>query len=386
MEENTQQVDLTSVRTLVKSVSKLAKAIGVTQRAIYRWIEVDRIPGAHIVKVAQYYDVELVDLIPLTGSDKVNRSKALVKKKDTLSSMLEVYRGKKTLEEACEDVGIPLVSGKLILTHWGDELPTLHTTLKQLHERRISLDTAMKRLKVKRGTIHDLRRKYGFAPRAQEDYIPRPDNPKRATRNEAIKKLALEVISGRVTAIELARSFDNAGESPEVGAATDQNAEETQTYDLKKLSYRTIFRHIQRISHLQLQVLAHWPSVFREAYAFEIGENTERYAEKWVRFAEDHRLVLSRKQRFPKPPENWARVPLKRLLLAVLMGELTLSEAASSKGKDAKIFADLFTSDLRPLGLTFEEAMGMSITHQVALAEVLLAVLDRRRKFVGVVK
>lgn len=42
MEENTQDVDLTSVRTLVKSVSKLAKHLQVSNSAIYRWIEVNR--------------------------------------------------------------------------------------------------------------------------------------------------------------------------------------------------------------------------------------------------------------------------------------------------------------------------------------------------------
>ena len=60
-----------------------------------------------------------------------------------------------------------------------------------------------------------------------------------------------------------------------------------------------------------------------------------------------------------------------------------MQEVADAKGGDAEAFAALFTSDLRPLGLTFEEASQLSITHQVALAEVLLAVLDRRRKFVG---
>ena len=69
-----------------------------------------------------------------------------------------------------------------------------------------------------------------------------------------------------------------------------------------------------------------------------------------------------------------------------MLGEVTLQEVADAKGGDAEAFAALFTSDLRPLGLTFEEASQLSITHQVALAEVLLAVLDRRRKFVGAVK
>ena len=359
MEENTQQVDLTSVRTLVKSVSKLAKHLQVSNSAIYRWIEVNRIPGDHIVHVANFYDVELRDLLPLTGSDKAHRSKPIVKSQAVLPALLEVYRGTKTLEAACAEVGIPVVSGKLILMHWGDELPTLYTTLMQLHEKRISLETAMARLNVSKNTLHDLRRKYGFAPRSQKEYVPRPKAPeKREARWQDARRLALDVIAGKTTAIELAK---------EPGAP----------------SYRSIFRYVEKISHLKLNDLAHWPDIFREAYALEIEKETPKYAEKWVKFAEEQRLILRKTAKYPKTPENWAEVPLKRLLVGVLLGEVSLQEVADAKGGDAEVFAGLFTSDLRPLGLTFEEASQLSITHQVALAEVLLAVLDRRRKFVG---
>ena len=116
--------------------------------------------------------------------------------------------------------------------------------------------------------------------------------------------------------------------------------------------------------------LAHWPDIFREAYALELDKNSTKYAEKWVKFAEEQRLILRKTAKYQNTPENWAEVPLKRLLVGVLRGEVTLQEVADAKGGDAEAFAGLFTSDLRPLGLTFEEAMGMSITHQVALAEV----------------
>ena len=76
-------------------------------------------------------------------------------------------------------------------------------------------------------------------------------------------------------------------------------------------------------------------------------------------------------------------MPLKRMLVGVLLGEVTLVEVAAAKGGDPTVIAGLFTGDLRPLDLTYEEAASLSITHQVALCEILLAVLDRRRKFVG---
>ena len=63
------KADLSSVRTLITSVSKLAKALRLTNNALYRWIAVNRIPAKYLVRVANFYDVELRDLLPLTGSD-----------------------------------------------------------------------------------------------------------------------------------------------------------------------------------------------------------------------------------------------------------------------------------------------------------------------------
>ena len=348
--------DLTSVRTLIPSTSKLARHFGLSLSAIYRWIEVNRIPGAHIVRVAQFYDVEIVDLLHLTGSEKAHMSKALVKSKAVLPALLEVYRGAKTLEAACEEVGIPVVSGKLIMMHWGDELPTLYTTLTQLHEKRISLEMAMHRLNVTKNSLHDLRRKYGFAPRAQEGYTPKVRSPqKRVAKWQEVKPLALQVIAGRMTAVELA------------------SAEGTP-------SYRTIFRYVEKLTHLKLNDLTHWPEAFRAALAYELEHDTTKYAEKWVKFAEEQRLILRKVAKYPAQPKDWKVIPLKRLLVAVLLGEKTLAEVAEAKGGDPKVFENLFTSDLRPLDLTFAEVHGMSVSHQVALSELLLAVLDRRRK------
>ena len=105
--------NLSSVRTLVKSVTKLARHFGLSNNAIYRWIAVNRIPGSYVVQVANFYDVEVKDLIHLTGSDKANVVQVTTKPKNTLAELLEVYRGNKTLEEACATLGITVISGKL---------------------------------------------------------------------------------------------------------------------------------------------------------------------------------------------------------------------------------------------------------------------------------
>ena len=188
--------DLTSVRTLITSVTKLAKALECSVYAVYQWIKLNRLPGKRIVKIANYYNVELPDLLHLTGSDASRTTRALTKPKNTLATLIEVYRGAKTLEDACSELGIPLISGRLIMTHWGEELPTLFTTLTQLDEKRISLETTMQRLGVTKYTLHGIRSKYGFAP----GRVKRTRHVSQIKeRTEAQDQAALRVIAGLMT-------------------------------------------------------------------------------------------------------------------------------------------------------------------------------------------
>ena len=68
--------------------------------------------------------------------------------------------------------------------------------------------------------------------------------------------------------------------------------------------------------------------------------------------------------------------------MGVLLGEATISEVAASRGADEGVLRGLFTSDLRVLDLTYDEVEAMSIQHQTALADLLLAIMDRRRRYV----
>ena len=355
--------DLTSVRTLIPSVTKLARELECSVYAIYQWIKLNRLPGGRVVKIANFYDVELADLLPLTGSDASRTTRAINKPKSTLHALLEVYRGERTLEEACSTVGIPIISGRLIMTHWGDELPTLYTTLVQLDEKRISLETAMQRLGVTKYTLHGIRAKYGFAPGKLKK--TRPVSQIRE-RTETQDQVAFRVIAGLMS--------------------TKEAMEATES------SYRSVFRFIERVSDVKLNDLSAWPLSFRAAFATELererdyrpedGEKPDRYVQKWLEFATEQRLFLKKSTKYPKTPDSWKSLPLKRLLVAVLVGEATLAEVAASRGADEVILRGLFTSDLRVIDLTFDEVEAMSIQHQTALAELLLAIIDRRRKFV----
>ena len=117
----------------------------------------------------------------------------------------------------------------------------------------------------------------------------------------------------------------------------------------------------------------------RAALAEEIEHDLPNYAQKWVKFAKESQLHLVKRPKFPESPEFWGNQPLKRLLVAVLLGEATLEEVAKARGGDPSIIAALMTSDLRSMELTFEEVTGLPLAHQLALAEVLIAILDRKR-------
>ena len=139
---------------------------------------------------------------------------------------------------------------------------------------------------------------------------------------------------------------------------------------------------MRAVSHTAMD-LKQWPESLRAALAYETeNESVPKYAASWKQFAERSRLVMPSRLRYPSAPDNWRQVTTKRMLVAILLGEMTMDEVAMARGGEPVMLASLFTSDLRPLGLTYEQAMDLPFTHQVALAEVLLAVMDKKRKFV----
>lgn len=351
--ETKKKPDLTSVRTLVRSVSALARHLKMTTNSIYRWIAVNRIPGAHVVRVANFYDVGIVQLLPLTGSDENNEVTVKLKPRSVLKTLMDVFQGTITIEQAMDITGSSKISLTLILTHWGDELPTLYTTLEQLDQKRIDLDEACRRLGVAKYTLHGIRRKYGYAPGALTRTRPEPTLPARRDRS---REVALRCISGKITVKDAARESN--------------------------ISERTLFRAVEALTTHKLNELSAWPVVFREALVAEIEGKTPPVVAEWLEFANSQRLFIEKSQKYPLTPPDWHNLPLKRLLVGVLRGEATLDEVAASRGADPKILRTLFTGDLRPLGVTFEQVEYLPLTHQIALAELILAMMGRKRKVV----
>jgi transposase-like protein len=339
-----------TVRTLVPSVTALAKHIGVTNNAIYRWFKVNRIPGEHIIKVANFYDIEIAHLLPLTGSDLSSNPNVVLKARNTLPTLIRVQRGEITLQEARDTLDQSLTGIKLILTHWGEDLPKLYDTLCSLDAGLITLDDACTRLGLTKYTVHGIRRKYGFAPGPVKRTNPLPTLP---ARKQSARRAALSVIAGEASAVDAARSIG--------------------------VSSRTLFRHIEALTSHKVGELSSWPTVFRQALAYELDKNMMNYAEKWLEKAKELNLFIRKAAKYPETPASWKEQPLRRMLIAVLLSELTLNEMASARGADARILESLFTSDLRSIGLTFPEVRDMSLSHHMALAELLMWMTDRKR-------
>ena len=343
--------DLTSVTTLTKTPTKLARTLKLTPAAIYRWRKVNRIPGSHIIQVANFYNVEVLDLLPLTGSDKSTDPNIILKPRDTIPTLLNVQKGVITLDDASKMLNLPVKSLKLILTNWGDQLETLYDTLTRLELGVMSLDQAAAALNIKKYTLHGIRRKYGFAPGALKRTRPVPTLPK---RKQAALEGALDVLAGKASAKDKA---------DELG-----------------VSARTIFRKIEEISPLKIQDLAAFPDTFKRAYAEEIDKKLPFYAEKWMKIAENSKLFIRKSTKYPETPQTWRDAPLVRMLVGILLGEAPSNEIAASRGADPAILTGLFNSHLRAYDPTWLEVSAMGFNHQVALAELLLWTMDRKRK------
>jgi len=343
--------DLTSVRTLITSATYCANHCGVSVPGVYRWIKVNRIPGKYLTKICNLYNCEIRDMLHLTGSEKSNGRVIPVKPKHTLETILQVYLGKMTLQEAAATLQISEKSIKATLTNWGDELPTLYTTLSQLDEKRISLAEACQRLKIKPYTLHDLRRKYGYAPGRVKRTRPVSGIE---DRRIAQKNAALDVVAGRVNLKQAGANLN--------------------------MSQQTILRAVDQLTKTSLHTLTHWPNTFRLAFAEELDTEETRHVEKWVEFATTNKLYLQKRPKYPATPDTWREATVKRMLIAVLLDEEPLDSIAASRKADPVILEGLFTNDLAPLGLTFEQVRQMPVIKQAALAELLLAVMDRRRR------
>lgn len=320
-----------NLKALIPNQSKLARDVGVSSQTVRNWIELNAIPPRRIIAVANALDVELSSLIQF--AQKTYKPTKL--KPKTLDDLKAILEGREDPDDR---------SAQKVKEAWGDRLPLLYSTLTRLQNKETTIKEAAEVLGITKSAVHNIRTRYGISPGNLKPRKKKEEGRYKLGAKEA-RKLAIDVIAGRKTA---------------------KGAAEQAT-----ISLRTLHRHIEPILRPQyLNEISHWSKNFRLALASEIEKNTERYTVLWRKWAEDRNLILKKRPVWPKSPENWREVPIRRVIVAYLSGEHTLDELAHLRGGEAHVLKEHAERELRQMGMP---ALSLTIHHQAAVAEILLA-------------
>ena len=319
-----------TLRDLVKNQAALARDVGVSAQTVRNWLELNAIPPLRIIDVANALGVELTELLPFAQKTY----KPVSTKPKTLDDLRLILEGN-------HDPNDP--STQRIKGTWGERLPLLYETLVRLQAKKITIKEAAEILGITKSAIHNIRKRYGTAPGSLKA-AKKPEGRYALTAKEA-RKLALDVIAGRKTARAAAE-----------GA---------------KISLRTLHRHIEDVLRpLYLNEISHWSKNFRLALAYEIGKNLPKHSEVWRKWAENRQLLLKKAPIWPKSPQNWREVSIRRVIIAILTGEHTATELAAMWEGEAQILMEHVERELRQMDMP---ALSLTIHHQAAAAEIILA-------------
>lgn len=325
--------------------TKLANELGVSLTAVSVWMKKGYVPAGKLIRFCNTLNIDL-DLALCDRPDKVERSqRTLNKPAGTLECLVEVQRGAMTIDEAAEQLDLSPHALQIAYAQNEHRLFLLYSTLTAFADERINVQEAAKALGVSKTQVYYLMRTYGMErPKRQ----PEPKELGRYTKAKPkYEKLALDVIAGRTNALRA---------SQEEGVAE-----------------RTLHRHIKRlIGDLSLNVISHWPKSFRLAFANELETGERKWVEKWVEYTQKHGLILEKRVRKLQEVVNWREVGPTRILIAVLQGEGTLDEIATLRRGAQKPLKSAFDGVLKAFDLRYDEAMTLSVWHQMALADILV--------------
>lgn len=325
-----------TLRDLVKNQAALARDVGVSVQTVRNWMDLNAIPPRRIIDVANALDVELTELLPFAQKTY----KPVSTKPKTLDDLRLILEGSHDPDDP---------SAQRIKGTWGDRLPLLYTTLAKLQSKEITVTEAAEILGITKSAVHNIRKRYGTAPGPIKG-ARRPEGRYALTAKEA-KKLALDVIAGRKTARAAAEGAN--------------------------ISLRTLHRHIEDVLRpLYLNEISHWSKNFRLALAYEIEKNLPRHSLMWRKWAEERHLLLKKAPSWPKSPENWHEVSIRRVIIAILAGEHTVTELAAMRGGGSHILMEHVARELGQMGMP---ALSLTSHHQAA-AEIILARESHFRK------
>jgi transcriptional regulator with XRE-family HTH domain/predicted transcriptional regulator len=326
-----------TLRQLVKNQAALARDVGVSVQTIRIWLEINAIPPRRVIAVANALGVELTKLLPFAQKTY----KPVSTKPKTLDDLRLILEGN-------HDPADP--SAQRIKGAWGDRLPLLYTTLVKLQSKEITVTEAAEILGITKSAVHNIRKRYGTAPGPIKG-ARRPEGRYALTAKEA-RRLTLDVIAGRKTARSAAQGAN--------------------------ISLRTLHRHIEDVLRpLYLNEISHWSKDFRLALAYEIEKNIPKYIEMWRKWAEERHLLLKKSPVWPKYPQNWREVSIRRVIIAILAGEHTVTELAAMRGGEPHILMEHVEREHRQMGMP---ALSLTLHHQAAAAEIILARESHFRK------
>lgn len=326
-----------TLRDLVKNQAALARDVGVSAQTVRNWLDLNAIPPRRIIDVANALDVELTDLLPFAQKTY----KPVSTKPKTLDDLRLILEGSHDPDDP---------SAQRIKGTWGERLPLLYETLVKLQSKEIGVTDAAEILGITKSAVHNIRKRYGTAP-GKLKAEKKPEGRHKLGAKEA-RRLTLDVIAGRKTARSAAQ-----------GANT---------------SLRTLHRSIEDVLRpLYLNEISHWSKNFRLALAYEIEKNLLRHSLMWRKWAEERSLLLKKAPSWPKPPENWREVSVRRVIIAILTGEHTVTELAAMRGGEAHILMEHVEREHRQMGMP---ALSLTLHHQAAAAEIILARESHFRK------
>lgn len=289
----------------------------------------------------------MADMHPLTLIEYVERRKkpwfwkAPKAKPNALDTLIALHNEEITLFQAFEATKIPPKSLKQTLTLWGERLLLLKETLLSKDNKEVKAA----RLGVSLRQLNRLIKTY--LPPQQKD-----DKPYKIARTQAQAKwkerrhYAVKVIKGDMSVVDAAKHIP--------------------------LSERQMHRWMDKTLgdqfDLGLQQVRGLPKSFRNALAIEVETDHPEVAGHLVDYWRRNALKL---KPMPAAPEMWKRENIRRCLVGLLTGQITLDELCRAKEADKRLMVPLLTGNLVFLGVSYEQASTWSLDHQEALADIL---------------
>ena len=323
-------------------LKNLAEDLGLNPKTIGQWVKLDRIPARHLLKVCHLSDTEPLALISyIERRKKPWVFKSATRKANTLDTLVRLQNNEITEGKAFLETRMSPRVIRQTLTLWGSRLAllrdTLHSTLPDtIKAARLGISgRQLRRLKA--------------------TYLPAPDReslPYRAARKaakarwKAYRHLATQVVRGDVTRQEAA-------------AAAERS---TRQMD------RWIEKALRDQFGLLLREILPLPKSFRYALAEEIDHDHAEVIQPLIEYWRTQGMVA---KAWPDPVAAWGRTPIKRCLIWLLTGEVSMQALCDERNTDKGRLIPLLTGNLVFLGVSFEQAASWSIHHQEALAMIL---------------